>query len=145
MSRIRSGGRTPQFGPLFWLGITRYDWRLKDMIKRVITLAGLCGLVGLIATPTLAQDKMGKTDKMGGKMAGDKMGGKMAGDKMGGKMAGSKMGHKKVMKKKKVVHHKMTGKMTHTKMGGKMAGDKMGGKMDKMGGDKMAPKKGGKM
>jgi len=107
----------------------------QEMIKTVASFACICGLVGLIAAPTLAQDKMGKMaghDKMG-KMAGhDKMG-KMAGHDKMGKMTGHKMPMKHKMK------HKMTHKMVSHKMGkmgGKMDG-KMGGKMDAKKHDKM--------
>jgi len=104
------------------------------MIKTVASIAGLCGLLALVASPTLAQDKMaGKKD--------DKMAGKMADHKMSGKMSGHKMAsHKKVTRhRKRHTSHKMSGKMASHKMSGKMA-PKTGG--DKMGKDKM---KGGKM
>jgi hypothetical protein len=99
------------------------------MIKTAASIAGLCGLLALVASPTLAQDKMGKMDK--GKM--DK--GKMADHKMSGKMTT----HKKVTHhRKRKTHHKMTGKMTGkmtSKTPAKTGGDKMG--KDKMKGGKM--------
>ncbi len=60
------------------------------MIKTVTSLVGMCGLIGLIAAPSLAQDKMG------GKMDGDKMGGKMAAKKPMHKMSRNKMMKKKM-------------------------------------------------
>lgn len=98
------------------------------MIKTVTSLVGMCGLLALVAAPTLAQDKMGDKDKMGGKMSG----GKMTGSKMShGKMSHGKMGSKMSTKhRRRRTHHKMSGTMSHGKMGDKMSGGKrMGGKM----------------
>jgi hypothetical protein len=53
--------------------------------RLTLTLSALGLFVGIAATPVLAQDKMGKMDKMSGEKM--KMG-KMAGDKMGKMMSG---------------------------------------------------------
>nr|WP_309685811.1 hypothetical protein [Armatimonas sp.] len=99
-------------------------------MKQLLTLAAAVLITGTVLTPSFAQDKMGKMDKMGGekKMAGkmDKMPGKM--DKMAGKMQCAECA--KLTKKAgkptecaacKKMHAAMKAKMSS---GNKMSGDK---------------------
>lgn len=87
-------------------------------MKNLLTLAAVALITTTVLTPTLAQDKMGKMDKMGGKMAGKMQCAECA------KLT-KKMGKPTECAHCKQMHAAAKGKMGKMdKMGGKMSGDK---------------------